>query len=80
MRIINNPNPTEEVIRTCDKCQCEFAFTKADIHTSSWSNGVLGPGHSYWERHTVYCPNCGNGSDASKEYALLSNAELLKRV
>jgi transcription initiation factor IIE alpha subunit len=55
MKIIENPNPREEKIKVCPKCQCKFTFNNNDTH--SWNNGVLGPGYSgdYW----VNCPNCG---------------------
>ena len=45
MRIIKNPNPVEEIVKTCPECECEFAFTDGDIKTYSYSNDVLGPGH-----------------------------------
>ena len=55
MRIIENPNPNDEKILTCEKCSCKFAYNKSDTH--SWNNGVLGPGFD--GDAYVICPNCG---------------------
>ena len=59
MRIIKNPNPVEEIVKTCPECECEFAFTDGDVKTYSYSNDVLGPGHYGYFKKYVLCPNCG---------------------
>lgn len=59
MRILENPNPIEEQILTCEKCSCRFAYNKADIKEKSWNNGVLGPGNAGYYKEWIECPNCG---------------------
>ena len=59
MRILKNPNPVEEIVKTCPECECEFAFTDGDVKTYSYSNDVLGPGHYGYFKKYVLCPNCG---------------------
>jgi hypothetical protein len=71
MRIINNPNPIEEKVVVCQKCQCEFAYNKSD--KKSYNNGVLGPG--FTSCSWVNCPNCGeviyDGSNKSSSEIIL---------
>ena len=59
MRIIKNPNPVEEIVKTCPECECEFAFTKGDIKTYAYSNEILGPGFYGYSKRYILCPNCG---------------------
>lgn len=59
MRIIKNPNPVEEKIGTCKRCECEFAYTEGDVKTYSYSNGILGPGSYEYQKKYILCPNCG---------------------
>ena len=59
MRIIKNPNPVEEIEKTCPECECEFAYTEGDVKTYSYSNDVLGPGHYGYFKKYILCPNCG---------------------
>ena len=59
MRIIKNPNPVEEIVKTCPECECEFAFTEGDIKTYAYSNEVMGPGYYGYRKRYVLCPNCG---------------------
>ena len=59
MRILKNPNPVEEIVKTCPECECEFAFTEGDIKTYSYSNNILGPGFYGYSKRYVLCPNCG---------------------
>jgi DNA-directed RNA polymerase subunit RPC12/RpoP len=59
MRILKNPNPVEEIKKTCPECECEFAFTDGDIKTYSYSNNILGPGFYGYSKRYVLCPNCG---------------------
>ena len=59
MRIIKNPNPVEEIVKTCPECECEFAFTDGDIKIYSFSNNIIGPGYSGYRKRYVLCPNCG---------------------
>ena len=59
MRILKNPNPVEEIVKTCPECECEFAFTDGDIKTYSYSNNILGPGFYGYSKRYVLCPNCG---------------------
>lgn len=59
MRILKNPNPAEEIVKTCPECECEFAFTEGDIKTYTYSNEVLGPGYYGYQKRYVLCPNCG---------------------
>ena len=59
MRIINNPNPVEEIVKTCPECECEFAFTEGDVKTYAYSNEVLGPGYYGYRKRYILCPNCG---------------------
>ena len=59
MRILKNPNPVKEIVKTCPECECVFAYTEGDIKTYSYSNGVLGPGHYGYFKKYVLCPNCG---------------------
>lgn len=59
MRILENPNPIEEQILTCEKCSCKFAYNKADIKRESWNNGILGPGNAGYYKEWIECPNCG---------------------
>jgi predicted Zn finger-like uncharacterized protein len=46
MRILKNPNPVEEIVKTCPECECVFAFTDEDIKTN-------------YSMRYVLCPNCG---------------------
>ena len=59
MRIINNPNPKEEIEKTCPDCECVFAFTDRDVKTYAYSNEILGPGHYGYRKRYILCPNCG---------------------
>lgn len=59
MRIIKNPNPVEEIVKTCPECECEFAFTEGDIKTYAYSNEILGPGFYGYSKRYILCPNCG---------------------
>ena len=59
MRILKNPNPVEEIVKTCPECECEFAFTDGDVKTYSYSNNILGPGFYGYSKRYVLCPNCG---------------------
>ena len=59
MRIIKNPNPVEEIEKTCPECECEFAYTEGDIKTYSYSNDIIGPGYYGYRKRYVLCPNCG---------------------
>ena len=59
MRIIKNPNPVEEIEKTCPECECEFAYTEGDIKTYVYSNEILGPGYHGYRKRYVFCPNCG---------------------
>lgn len=59
MRIIKNPNPVEEIVKTCPECECEFALTEGDIKTYAYSNEILGPGYYGYQKKYVLCPNCG---------------------
>ena len=59
MRILKNPNPVEEIVKTCSECECVFAYTDGDIKTYSYSNNILGPGHYGYFKKYVLCPNCG---------------------
>jgi len=59
MRILKNPNPVEEIVKTCPECECEFAFTDGDIKTYSYSNNIIGPGFYGYSKRYVLCPNCG---------------------
>ena len=59
MRIIKNPNPVEEIVKTCPDCECEFAFTDGDIKTYAYSNDIIGPGYYGYRKRYVLCPNCG---------------------
>ena len=82
MRIIYNPNPVEEIVRICQKCKCEFAFTEGDIKTYAFSNDVIGPGYHSYKKRYVLCPNCGeeivleekstNGRDSIIDPAMLT--------
>ncbi|MBP3732509.1 MAG: hypothetical protein J6I84_04610 [Bacilli bacterium] len=68
MRIINNPNPTEEKVVICKKCGCEFAYLQSDTREDSWNNGILGPGNSGWYKKWVVCPNCGEHHTIENHY------------
>lgn len=59
MRIIENPNPTEEIEKVCPVCECKFAYTEGDIKTYTYSNGILGPSSYGYIKKYVLCPNCG---------------------
>ena len=59
MRILKNPNPVEEIVKTCPECECVFAYTDGDIKTYSYSNNILGPGFYGYSKRYVLCPNCG---------------------
>lgn len=59
MRILKNPNPVEEIEKTCPECECVFAFTDGDVKTYSYSNEILGPGYYGYRKRYVLCPNCG---------------------
>jgi hypothetical protein len=59
MRILKNPNPVEEIVKTCSECECVFAYTDGDIKTYSYSNNILGPGHYGYFKKYILCPNCG---------------------
>ena len=54
-----NPNPAEEIVKTCPECECEFAFTDGDVKTYFYSNDGLGLGHYGYSKRYVLCPNCG---------------------
>lgn len=69
MRIIENPNPIEETVVTCEKCGCKFAYTKGDMKHESWFNGVLGPGCAGYRKDWVDCPNCGEKHMITDEYS-----------
>lgn len=45
MRIIEE-NKTEEIIRTCDKCGCKFAYTEDDVYSNIYGK-------------VIDCPSCG---------------------
>ena len=70
MRIIKNPNPVEEIVKTCPECECEFAYTEGDIKTYSYSNDVLGPGYYGYRKKYVLCPNCGKKIVLEKEESI----------
>ena len=59
MRILKNPNPVEEIEKTCPECECEFAYTDGDVKTYAYSNEILGPGYYGYQKRYVLCPNCG---------------------
>ena len=59
MRILKNPNPVEEIVKTCPECECEFAFTDGDVKTYFYSNNIFGPGFYGYSKRYVLCPNCG---------------------
>lgn len=59
MRIIENPNPIDELTVVCSKCSCKFAYTEGDTKVESWNNGILGPGNAGYYKKWVNCPNCG---------------------
>lgn len=59
MRIIKNPNPVEEIVKTCPECECEFAYTEGDVKTYAYSNEIIGPGYYGYRKKYILCPNCG---------------------
>lgn len=47
MRVIKEgKKPTKEIVKTCGRCGCEFAYERGDVHSDQREGA--------W----VYCPTC----------------------
>lgn len=54
--IIHNPNPTQELVLTCNQCQCKFSFNAGDTYKLA---NPFGGFTTDWDPTVVRCPNCG---------------------
>lgn len=55
IKILKNPNPAQEFVLTCNKCQCKFSFTNGDTYKMQSLFGTTG-----FEPTVTKCPNCGH--------------------